>query len=129
MARRNWKPAFLANLELSGKVTDAAEAAGVSRRTVYRNRKRFPDFADQWDESIEIADYALEAEARRRGSEGFQEAVYHNGKIVGYNNKYSDTLLIFLLNAHKPEKYRANYTMRHEGKLEVDASAECGLGC
>ena len=47
----------------------------------------------------------LEDEAVRRAKEGVEEPVYQGGKLVGHVQKYSDTLLIFLLKGAKPQKY------------------------
>jgi hypothetical protein len=51
---------------------------------------------------------ALEDEARRRAYEGWEEPVWHKGVNCGTVRKFSDTLLIVLLKAHMPEKYREN---------------------
>lgn len=65
---------------------------------------------------------SLEAEARRRAMDGVDEPVYHKGEVVGHVRKYSDTLLIFLLKAHRPHKYRDNYKIEHGGQVEVTAT-------
>ena len=44
----------------------------------------------------------------RRAFEGTDEPVYYKGEECGSVRKYSDTLAIFLLKAHAPEKYREN---------------------
>jgi hypothetical protein len=59
---------------------------------------------------------ALEDEALRRAVEGVEEPVYQGGKQVGVIRKYSDALLMFLLKAARPEKYRENYSIRHDGQ-------------
>jgi hypothetical protein len=48
----------------------------------------------------------LEDEAVRRAYEGVERPVFQGGKQVGVVREYSDTLLIFLLKALRPEKYR-----------------------
>lgn len=42
----------------------------------------------------------LEDAARRRAFEGVLKGVYYRGKLVGYELKYSDRLLVQLLKAH-----------------------------
>ena len=42
----------------------------------------------------------------RRALEGGEEPVFYQGKIVGSVRKYSDTLLMFMLKARRPERYR-----------------------
>jgi hypothetical protein len=97
---------------VSGNVTRAAEAAGVSRRAPYDWRADDASFAEAWDEALEAACDALEAEARRRAYEGWEEPVYQKGALVGRIRKYSDRLLEVLLRAHRPEKYRETVRIR-----------------
>ena len=101
--KRGW---FLTELRACGNVSDAARASGISRGFAYKVRGREADFAAAWDEAIDEACDALEAEARRRAVDGVEEAVYHGGKEVGRVRKYSDVLLIFLMKGARPEKYR-----------------------
>jgi hypothetical protein len=103
---RSWKPAFLKNLATSANVSVACQRAGVSRSTAYRVRATDDEFAEAWEDAIDEAVDALEGEAHRRAVEGTLEPVYQGGKQVGEIRKYSDTLLIFLLKAHRPEKFR-----------------------
>lgn len=84
----------------------------MPRRTVYDHRTRDENFARAWDEALEEACDLLEAEARRRGVEGIDKPVYHEGVKVDTIKQYSDTLLIFLLKGARPHKYRDNH--RHE---------------
>ena len=55
-------------------------------------------------------------EARRRALTGVEEPVYYKGEAVDRTAKYSDTLLIFLLKAHRPEKFRDNVSAEHSCK-------------
>jgi hypothetical protein len=83
-----WRPAFIAALRNSGNIRAACQAAGIARETVYRNREASAEFRAAWDSALEDAIDVLEATARQRAQAS------------------SDTLLIFLLKAHRPEKYR-----------------------
>ena len=71
----------------------------------------------------------LELEARRRAVEGTERPVFYQGGEVGYVREYSDTLLIFLLKAHRPNKFRERVEHEHkvpqaiEVKLSFDAKA------
>jgi hypothetical protein len=107
-----WPRAFLAALRRSGVVRSACRAARVGRSTAYRHRDTDPAFAAAWDRALETAVDALELEARRRAVEGVERSVFHAGKQVGIIHDYSDTLLIFLLKANRPEKYRDNFDLR-----------------
>jgi hypothetical protein len=68
-------------------------------------------FADLWDEAEEDACDLLELEARRRAYDGVDEPVFGSlGKgmpsgEVGQIRRYSNTLMIFLLRAHRPAKF------------------------
>lgn len=98
--------AFCAALAETGIVARACKAVDISRVTAYEWRNEIPEFAAAWDKALAIGVTALEDEAHRRGFEGVDEGVYHQGVLVDTQRKYSDTLAIFLLKAHRPEKYR-----------------------
>ena len=82
------RQAFLTALAAGQSVTAAAEAAGIDRKTAYRWRDAQPDFAASWEDALEDGTDHLEDEALRRAFAG------------------SDLLLIFLLKARRPKKYR-----------------------
>jgi hypothetical protein len=108
---------FLAELAQSGVVAYAAKAADVGRTAIYNRRVDDPEFARKWDEAIDVAVGELEMEARRRALDGVEEPVYQGGREVGSIRKYSDTLLIFILKAAKPQTYRDNLKIEHAGKI------------
>ncbi len=110
--RRQWKPAFLKAFAETGMVAAACKQAKVARSTVYDARKEDEKFATAWDDIENATTDEMEREAYRRGVEGVDEPVFHGGEEVGAVRKFSDTLLIFMLKARKPEKYRE--TTRHE---------------
>ncbi len=91
---KKWHEPFLAALMQHGNVSRAARAAKISRMQLYRERAAAPDFAKAWRDAQQIGLDSLEDVANTRA------------------RKDSDTLLIFLLKAHRPEKYRE--TTRHE---------------
>lgn len=107
--------AFLAVLSETCNVGKACEGAGIGRATAYEWREDDPDFAEAWDKALKIGVTALEDEAHRRGFDGVDEPVFHQGSQCGTVRKYSDTLAIFLLKAHAPEKYRENSRMELTG--------------
>lgn len=84
---RKWEKAFLAKLRNTCNVRASCEAANISRSEVYQHRDACPEFKTLWDEAVEDAADILEARAWDR-------------------SKTSDTLLQFLLKAHRPKKYR-----------------------
>ena len=123
-----WERAFLAALADTGNVRAACTAAEIGHSTVYDRRKAVDRFADAWDDAMEQAADMLEAEALRRAAHGVKEPVYYKGKVVGHVLKYSDVLLIFLLKAARPAKFRDHYRVEHTGKdggpLEFDDARE-----
>lgn len=122
--RRDWTPAFLASLAETGNVTAAARAASIDRTTAYHRRDLDPAFAAAMAEALEVATDDLEGEARRRAKDGVEKPVFQGGEQVGTVREYSDTLLIFLLKAHRPEKYRERYDIKHGGNVNVNIRAE-----
>jgi formylmethanofuran dehydrogenase subunit B len=103
------KQTFLDALAKCGVVGDALKAAGIKTRiTVNRWRESDEAFSAAYDEALETAADTLETEARRRAVEGVVSI-----KWVGKGDdrepveevKYSDTLLLALLKANKPDKF------------------------
>lgn len=103
---------FLAQLRKEPNITVAARKAGWSRGYVYQLRDEDPDFFVAWQEALDESVDLAESEVHRRAFKGTLKPVYHGGLWVGGIREYSDTLAIFLLKAHRPEKYREN--LRHE---------------
>lgn len=108
------KAAFLDTLRETANVTVAARSVGISPGTVYKHRKDDALFAERWDEAINEAVDMLEAEAHRRAFQGTEEPVFYKGDEVGYVRKYSDSLTMFLLKAHRPDKYRERSEVKQE---------------
>ena len=100
---------FLHHLKQGYTITGAARAAGTLQMTAYKARAADPEFKAQWDEALEEGLDRLEDEVVRRAVDGVDEPVFHRGEVVGHVRKYSDTLLIFKLKGHRPERYRDNY--------------------
>ena len=83
----------------------------MARQVAYRARDSSRQFRADWDEALKEARELLEAEARRRAAVGVDEPVFYKGEVVGQIRKYSDNLLMFLLKAHWPEKFRENVSI------------------
>jgi hypothetical protein len=63
----------------------------------------------------QLAARTLEEEAIRRARDGVTRTVYRNGEAVGEELSYSDTLLIFLLKGHMPDKYGDKHELTGKG--------------
>ena len=89
---------FIEKLRDSGNVRMSCEASGLPRSTAYYWRERFVTFRNEWDDAMEDACDILEATAWKRAvKEG------------------SDRLLMFLLKAHRREKYSERAEIKHTG--------------
>ena len=106
---------FLALLSEYGNVTRAAEESGCGRIMLYKIRREDESFAAEWEDAAMIGAARLEDEARKRAAEGWEEPVWYQGEQCGTVRKFSDTLLICLLKAHHPDKYRENIKQTVEG--------------
>jgi len=100
------KKDFIKALADCGNVTTAAEAVGVPRRTLYHHRKNEAEFREAWDYALDEANDRLEYEAYRRAVHGVDRPIYQKGQLIGYERTYSDNLLIRLLEATRPDKYK-----------------------
>ena len=105
---------FLEVLTETANVVYACKQARLSRRTVYNWRNTEAEFLKAWDEAVELGIDALEDEALRRGQQGFDKPVFHQGKQCGKVREYSDTLLIFMLKARRPEKFKERSQIDHK---------------
>jgi hypothetical protein len=105
------EPGFLAVLAATSNVTRACAAVDISRVVMYQHRNEREEFAKRWDAAKALGVEACEDEVHRRAFEGCDKPVFHNGIECGAIKEYSDTLAIFLLKAHKPEKYRERYEL------------------
>lgn len=94
---------FLEHLAATGNVSESAEVSGYGRRAWYSLKDSDPEFSVAWDEALKQATDALIIEGRRRALEGVEEPVFYQGEVCGYVRRYSDTLLMFLVKAHRPE--------------------------
>lgn len=98
------KRTFLAALvQAGGNVSTACDEAGLNRRTAYQWRSDDKEFAAKWDDALNRGLDELESEARRRAFEGIEEPVFYKGEVVGHIRRYSDSLIMFMLKAYRPQ--------------------------
>lgn len=101
---------------------DAAAACGAGTKYFQRRRKEDPDFEQAYQEARADGDDVIRAEVHRRGVEGVKQAIYHDGKVVGHKQVYSDNLLMFLAKSRMPDEFGDKQTIDHNHKL--DGAAE-----
>lgn len=99
---KNWKPAFLTALAMWPDVSKACEAAGISRRTAYRERQADEDFALAWHDAMNVSLDKVEAALIERAL------------------KSDTTAAIFLLKSHRRDVYGDNLKLEHSGKITHD---------
>ena len=108
-----WTPerqrAFIGALADCGVVSEAARGVGMSDTAAYRLR-RAPGaerFAAAWDAALDAASRRLVDIAFDRAINGVDDVVLdREGRHVYTKRKYNDRLLMFLIRAHAPERYR-----------------------
>ena len=101
----DWGPRFIESFRATGNVRLSAGSAGIERDTAYKRKGRDPLFAAAWVQAEQDAIDVLEAEARRRAL------------------SVSDTLLMFLLRAHRPALYRERVELRLDIRREAERLA------
>ena len=114
MAARQKKPVsfagakklFLDTLRETASVARAAHKSGLNRSTWYRHRRKSERFAAAWAEALDEGIEKLEEEALQRAIGGTRQPVFFRGEKIGEVRRYSDALLMFLLRAHRPQRYR-----------------------
>jgi molybdenum-dependent DNA-binding transcriptional regulator ModE len=141
------KAAFLAAFAITGNISTASRAAGISRDAHYDWIRNDPDYKKRFDAAQEEAVEQLEAEARRRAEQGVRRVVTYKGEPVMVwtddegnvvpeavarkdrkryklmpllEHEYSDTLLIFLLKAARPTKYRERIHHTSDGSFKEE---------
>lgn len=115
--------AFLEAYAQVGNISAAAKHAHIDRGSHYVWMNNVEGYPDAFAEAHERAIDRLETEAVRRAVIGVDKPQTHKGRIQ-YNadgtpvtvKEYSNALLIFLLKAGRPHKYRDNYAIEVSGK-------------
>jgi hypothetical protein len=105
---------FLETLALTGNVVRSCRMASLPRQTAYDWRKAIPGFAEAWDDAKEMGTDALEDEAIRRAHQGLARKKFYKGVPIidpetgeqYVEREYSDNLLMFMLKARRPDKFK-----------------------
>lgn len=97
---------------------DAAAACGAGTKYFKRRRDLDPEFEQAYQEARADGDDVIRAEIKRRGVDGVKRAIYHDGKVVGHKQEYSDNLLMFLAKSRMPTEFGDRQTVEHSHKFE-----------
>lgn len=65
---------------------------------------------------MDLGSDALEDEAIRRASQGTLKPVFYQGVQCGEVREYSDTLMMFMLKARRPERFKERSATELTGK-------------
>ena len=113
-----FKKKFLKLLSDTGNVSKCCVALNVSRVEMYKTRKKYPKFKEAWEAAYKVAISLLEDEAWKRAMGVDHDKFNKEGKKTGVVKKYSDTLLMCLLQANIPDKYQ------YRQKVDANVSGE-----
>ena len=108
-----WSPEvqarFVEALADTGLVSAACAAVDMSEQSAYRLRRApgAEGFARAWDAALDAAADHLQAVAFSRAIEGVDVPVFdRDGCRIGSKRQYNDRLLMFLLRAYRPDRFR-----------------------
>lgn len=97
--------AFLAAFARTAHLGQSCDAAGIDRHTQWYWRETEPEFKRAFEKAQALAAEYLEEVAVKRAAQGVSEPVFYKGEVVGHVQKYSDTLIQFLMRGVSPQKY------------------------
>jgi hypothetical protein len=120
----DWMESFLDLLAGGHSVIGASTKVGIRPRTAYSRRKTDQYFRIAWDRAVSVGTRLLEQEAARRAYYGTLRGVYYRGVKCGVERTYSDTLMIFLLKARRPEVYRERYDDGARSPVQINVNVE-----
>lgn len=112
-----WTPerqrGFLEALAQLGIVSAAARAVGMSPKSAYALRKRAGEgsaFAAAWDDAVDDGRSNALGAGIRRAIEGEKIPKFYRGRLIGYEVRYNDRLLIAALRAIDPRAREVDMT-------------------
>jgi hypothetical protein len=103
--------AFVASLAECGIVTHAARRIGASMEALYklRNKPGADEFRAAWDMAVDRGVMRLEDTALARAIEGEERMVVSGGKLLGFETRYNDNLVMFFLRNRRGERYAPDW--------------------
>lgn len=97
---------YLQGLVRVGTASAGIKAAGIDWPTLRRWREVDVEFIVREQAARDQIADKLEQEAIRRAVRGTKKAVYQGGLLAGYVTEFSDQLLVTMLKATRPERFR-----------------------
>jgi len=114
--------AFLAAYRKTASIAAAAQVAGVKPAQHYRWLAASPAYWERFRELQEDLIWRLQDKVVELAMDGWEEPVLYRGRVCGTIQHQSDRLLIFFLEAVKPEWQR----YRNQRLAGVEASPVAG---
>ncbi len=96
---------FLDAYQVTGQVKPAAARAGCSRELHYGALRTSETYREEFSLVQQRLAAELEDELWQRAVYGVKIPKFYRGEVIGYEIRYSDTLLMTLLEARDPEKF------------------------
>lgn len=118
----DWAPEFISAIMVGATIARAAKQAGVHFTIPYKRRVTDEAFRKAWQEAADIGTEFLEQEAARRAYHGTLRPVFNKGIRCGYVREYSDILMMFMLKARRPEKYREGVEEGARGSIALSVT-------
>jgi hypothetical protein len=102
---------FIASLAECGIVTQAARSIGASMEALYKLRQKpgAEEFRAAWDLAIDRGVARLEDTALARAIEGEERMVVSGGKVMGYETRFNEALVMFFLRNRRGERYAPDW--------------------
>lgn len=118
------RAAVMAALGSGASYTIAAERAGIARSALFKWRKDDPNFDQDCLDAEEEGTDRLEDEAMRRARHGVLKPILYKGEQVAEIREYSDTLMVTMLKARRPDRFKDRQQIQHEGTIETMDDAQ-----
>lgn len=107
---KDMKEKFIERYIDLASITRTCKEVQMTRRNFYQWLENDPEFKAKFKIADAMALGVLEDEAHRRAVDGTLRPVFQGGKHVGDIREYSDTLMIVLLKARAPHKYKDRFS-------------------
>lgn len=91
---------------VTGVIGTAAQMAEVPIRVHEEGLQNSLAYRKAYAQAQRDSAISLEERARYRAVVGTEDPIFHDGEVVSYRQRFSDRLLIFLLQANHPAKFK-----------------------
>lgn len=111
------KQSFLRVYAAIGRKAEAAKIVGISSSAVNSWLKDDPRFTECFEIAAEMYCERLEKVAHHLAVGGVTKGVYYKGDKIDEYREWDTSLLMFLLKANNPAKYREAKEVKHSGAV------------